>query len=232
MTHPCPADHFNHDAARTYDVRNRKLAPIADGMRFLIQLALRDLSPISHALCVGVGTGAEVLHLAKAFPQWTFVGLDPSAAMLEVCRERLAEAGVVERCQLFHGYVQDAPGGKNFDVAMSVLVAHFVKREERLDFFRNMTRRLRTGGCLVNTEISYDLDAPEFPAMLKNWEKVQELMGATPESLANLPQLLREMLCVLPPQETEELLRQSGIPLPVRFFQAFMISGWVGTIEG
>jgi tRNA (cmo5U34)-methyltransferase len=232
MTHPCPADHFNHAAARTYDVRNRKLAPIADGMHFLIQLALRDLSPISHALCVGVGTGAEVLHLAKAFPHWTFVGLDPSAAMLEVCRERLAEVGVVERCQLFHGYVQDAPDGKNFDVAMSVLVAHFVKREERLDFFRNMTRRLRTGGCLVNTEISYDLDAPEFPAMLKNWEKVQELMGATPESLANLPQLLREMLSVLPPQETEELLRQSGIPLPVRFFQAFMISGWVGTIEG
>ncbi len=224
-----PADNFNATAARAYDARNRNLSPIADCMHFLIRLALQDLPAKSHALCVGVGTGAEILSLAKAFPQWTFVGLDPSAAMLEVARERLAQAGVLERCQLQHGYVKDAPPGQNFDVALSVLVAHFVKRGERLDYFRNMTSRLRKGGSIVNTEISSDLDAPEFPAMLKKWEKVQELLGATPESLANLPKLLREMLSVLSPQETEELLRQSGIPEPLRFFQAFMITGWIGT---
>jgi tRNA (cmo5U34)-methyltransferase len=36
------------------------------------------------------------------------------------------------------------------------------------------------------------------------------------------------MLSVLPPEETEELIRLSGIQLPVRFFQAFMICGWYG----
>ncbi len=177
---------------------------------------------------MGVGTGAEILKLTKAFPAWTFVGLDPSASMLEVCQERLAEAGVSDRCQLVHGYVQDAPTGKNFDVALSVLVAHFVKRDERLDYFQNMTVRLKTGGSLVNTELSYDLDSRELPVMLKNWEAVQELLGATPDSIDNLPRLLREMLAVWPPQETEVILRQAGIPLPVRFFQAFMINGWIG----
>ncbi len=54
------------------------------------------------------------------------------------------------------------------------------------------------------------------------------LLGATPESIANLPRLMREQLSVLSPLETEDLLRQSGIQLPVRFFQAFMISGWFG----
>ena len=54
-------------------------------------------------------------------------------------------------------------------------------------------------------------------------------MGATPESLAALPAQLRDVLAVLPPAETETLLRQSGIETPVRFFQAFMISGWYGT---
>lgn len=41
-------------------------------------------------------------------------------------------------------------------------------------------------GILVNTEISFDLDSKEFPSMLQNWKAVQQLMGATPESLANL----------------------------------------------
>jgi tRNA (cmo5U34)-methyltransferase len=40
---------------------------------------------------------------------------------------------------------------------------------------------------------------------------------------------LREMLSVISSAETELLLHQSGILLPVRFFQAFMISGWYGS---
>ncbi|MGE0763738.1 MAG: hypothetical protein AB7N80_10715 [Bdellovibrionales bacterium] len=64
--------------------------------------------------------------------------------------------------------------------------------------------------------------------MLKGWEQVQTLMGGTMESLAMLPKQLQEALTVLPPSETEALLRQSGIHLPIRFFQALMICGWYG----
>lgn len=223
---------FNQEASQAYDERNRKLAPIAEGMHFLIRLALHDLPARARILCAGVGTGAEIFSLASEFPEWTFLGLDPSADMLEVGRRRLKESGILDRCELVHGYVQDLPKGENFDATLSVLVGHFVKREERVDFYRNMVERLRPGGMLVNTEISCDLNAPEFPRMLKNWEQVQKLMGATPESLAQLPVALREMLTVLPPSEVEELLRASGIAIPVRFFQAFMITGWSGKKDG
>jgi tRNA (cmo5U34)-methyltransferase len=231
MKAPSAADHFTKDAAQLYDERNRRLAPMWDCMHFLIRLALKDSPVNSRALCVGVGTGAEVLKLAEAFPEWTFVALDPSAAMLEVCKQRLLEAGILDRCQLVHGYVEDVPSGEPFDVALSVLVAHFVKREARLDFIRNMTRRLKIGGHLVSTEISFDLASPEFPEMMKNWAAVQTCLGATPESLANLPRVLREMLALVSPEETEALFRASGIPAPIRFFQAFMVHGWVGKRE-
>ena len=134
-------------------------------------MILKDLPANSQILCIGVGTGAEILSLAKVFPLWTFVGVDPSASMLEVCKERLQKAGIVERCQLIHGYVQDAPTGQNFDAALGILVGHFVKRVERLQFFQNMVSRLKKNSYLINTEISYDLDSPEFPMMLKNWEQ-------------------------------------------------------------
>jgi tRNA (cmo5U34)-methyltransferase len=222
------ANYFNKDASQAYDEKNRRLAPIADGMHFMIRLVLQGLPARSRILCVGVGTGAEILSLAQAFPEWTFLGLDPSAEMLEVCTERLRRAGVLDRCELSCGYVHDAPAGESFDAALSILVGHFVKREERLGFYRNMVSRLRRGGFLVDTELSYDLGSPEFPSMLKSWEQVQTLMGAAADSLASLPMQLREMLTVLPPAEVESLLRQSGIALPVKFFQAFMIAGWYG----
>ncbi len=220
-------DHFS-DAAKVYDERNRQLAPIADNMHFLIRLILKNAPVRARVLCVGIGTGAEILSLANSFPEWTFVGVDPAIGMLDVCRERLNNAGVLHRCELIHGYVHDVPLGENFDVALSILVAHFVKRADRLNFYQAMCSRLGTNGILINTEISFDLNAQEFPFMLKNWEAVQSMMGATPESLANLSLQLREMLSVISPIETESLLKQSGIHVPVRFFQAFMISGWYG----
>lgn len=223
-----PSDFFNKEAAEKYDERNSKLARISDCLHFLTNLVLKDLPEHARILCVGVGTGAEIISLAQAFPKSTFVALDPSQNMLDVCRERMKKIGLAERCEFIHGYVQDYDGPAEFDAVLSILVAHFVKNDERLSFFKAMTERLRIGGYLVNAEISFDLSSQEFPLMLQGWEGVQTLMGATPESLATLPFQLREMLSVISPQETEDLLRKSGILMPVKFFQALMIAAWWG----
>lgn len=228
MSKPTTSGFFSKEASKSYDEKNQQLSPITANMHFLIRLVLRNHPARARVLCVGVGTGAEILSLSKAFPEWTFVGVDPSAAMLEVCRERLVEAGVMNRCELIEGYVDDVPMGEKFDGALSILVAHFVKREDKPGFFKSMCDRVRTDGFLINAEISFDLNSPEFPLMLKNWEGVQSMMGATPESIAKLPSMLREMLSVQPPEEIETMLRQSGISTPVRFFQALMICGWHG----
>ncbi len=219
---------FDQAASVSYDERNQKLSPISEGLHFLIRLILRDLSERSRVLCVGVGTGAEILSLALAYPKWTFVGIDPSQPMLDVCRERLIKAGVMDRCELTAGFVQDLPAGPEYDAVLSVLVAHFIERDERADFFRHLSSRLRTGGILVNAEISYDLQSPLADAMIEEWKKIQELMGATPDSLAAMPKVLREMLQVLAPVETERLIRESGIAKPISFFQSLMIQGWFG----
>lgn len=220
---------FNDEASKSYDAKNSKLSAISDSLHFLIRLVLKDLPARSRILCVGVGTGAEILSLAKEYPEWQFVGIDPSEGMLKVCRERLTQAGVMDRCELIQGYAQDAPAGENFDAALSVLVAHFIPRAERLRYFQNMTSRLKKGGYLLNAEISFDLKSKEFSSMVDNWAKVQILMGGDPEKLAAvLPQTLKEVLSVLSPAETKDFLQQAGINMPVQFFQAFMIAAWYG----
>lgn len=223
---PSPRAVFDGGMAESYDAKNSKLAPIADHMHFLVGLVLEDLPSDARILCVGVGTGAEILSLATARPGWRFVGVDPSAEMLAVCRDRLARAGVLERCALVPGYVDAAPAGAGFDAAVSILVAHFVPRADRDGFYRSIHDRLKPGGHFVSTEICQDLDAADFPALLKAWARVQTLMGATPAALRTLPETLRERLCVLSPRETEALLQTAGFAQPVQFLQAFLIRGW------
>lgn len=89
-----PTDFFTKELSQIYDERNARLAPIADSAHFLIHLVLKNLPARARVLCVGVGTGAEILSLAKAYPGFTFFGVDPSEPMLEVCRTRLAAAGI------------------------------------------------------------------------------------------------------------------------------------------
>lgn len=219
-------DHFAGEAAQLYDKKNRALAPIADNMHFLVRLILKDAPRSARVLCVGVGTGVEIVSLAKEYPEWTFVGVDPSASMIEVCTERLAQAGIADRCSLLVGYVEDVPSEETFDAVLSILVGHFIKQADRLDFYQHIHQRLKEGGCFINTEISYDVESSEFLSMLLQWEKVQTLMGATPQSIASLPKVLKEILTVLPPAVVEASMRASGFSSPMHFFQAFMIRGW------
>lgn len=222
---PATPSFFNRDVADSYDRRNDALAPISNNLHFLLRLVLTDLPVDARVLCVGVGTGAEILSLATAYPGWSFVGVDPSAEMLAVGRRRLEQAGLMPRCELVQGYLEDAPR-EAFDAVVSLLVAHFIKGEGRPAFYAGIYDRLKPGGRFASAEISGDLDAPEFPAMLENWKEVQTLMGATPQSLAKLEGMMRETLGVLPPDETEALWRAAGFVLPTPFFQAFMIRGW------
>jgi len=220
-----PRNFFNQELADAYDRRNSALAPVSDSLHFLLRLVLTGLPVDARVLCVGVGTGTEILSLASAYPGWSFVGVDPSEEMLAVGRHRLEQAGLLHRCELLQGYAQDAPHDE-FDAAVSLLVAHFVKREDRRAFYSAIFDRLKSGGHFASAEISGDLDAPEFPEMLEDWKRIQVLMDATPESLAKLGDMMRDVLGVITPADTEILWKAAGFPKPVAFFQAFMIRGW------
>lgn len=219
------ASFFNSDMAQGYDKRNSALSPISDCLHFLTRLTLSDVPLRSRVLCVGVGTGADIFALSNDRPDLRFVGIDPSADMLRVARHRLQSADMFERCQLLEGYVEDVKE-RAFDVVVSLLVAHFIQAPDRPAFYRAVFERLKPGGRFVSAEISGDLDSPEFPALLDDWKQVQALMGATPESLASLENMLRGTLGVIAPDATEALWRDAGFAVPVPFFQAFMIRGW------
>ena len=153
------AEFFGKEVARVYDDRNQSFSPIRDCMLFLIDLVCKNVKPNARVLCIGVGTGTEIIFLANKYHDWTFVAVDPSQAMLDVCQEKLKQVNLLHRCEFIHGYVQEVPSDYNgFDVVLSLLVAHFVKREEKDAFFKNMCERLVLGGQLITSEVTCDFD--------------------------------------------------------------------------
>lgn len=222
-----PADLFNKNASSVYNERQQKLAPITDNLHFLINLVLHELTEEASILCVGVGTGTEIIKLAQWHPHWRFVGVDPSADMLNVCRLQLEEHGLSHRVALFHGYLTELPGADKFNAVLCLLVSQFIKADnERQMLFDMMASRLDPKGYLINAELSADLETPEFYAQLEAWKAMQSIAGSTQEQVANILPVWKEHVSILPPASIERFLRRSGFAMPIPFFQSLLIHAW------
>jgi tRNA (cmo5U34)-methyltransferase len=218
---------FNQRTAEAYDERFRKISPIRDNLDFLVRIVLDDLPAEARVLCVGVGTGTEIVELANAHPQWRFTGVEPSAPMLDVCRRKLVKNGLMGRCELVHGYVSDLPPGGGFDTVLCLLVTQFVTdAAERQKMFDDMARQLRTGGYLINAEISDDMSSPEFRDIIEKWKAMHRHAGATAQEAENIANVLAQHVAVEPPSAIERYLRNCGFSRPVQFFQSLLIHAW------
>jgi len=67
---------FEQQAAG-YDKQWTRMAPINNGLYFLLESVFAELPSEARILCVGVGTGKELIHLANRFPKWRFTAVQP-----------------------------------------------------------------------------------------------------------------------------------------------------------
>lgn len=213
--------------AETYDERFVKLAPVRDAMHALTIGVLSDLPSDARVLCVGAGTGAEVLSLARAYPAWSFTAVEPSAAMLDVCRRRVAAEGFSDRCVFHEGYLDSLPPSEPFDAATSILVSQFVLDPVgRRGFFSGIAERLLPGGYLVTADLSADLSSPQYESLLEVWLKMMVSPALPAEKVAQMRIAYGRDVAVIPPHEMEKLLLSSGFEAPVEFFQGMLIHAW------
>jgi release factor glutamine methyltransferase len=78
----------------------------------LVEEALKHISKSGSLLDVGTGSGAIALALASELPESTIVGLDRSAAALQIARQNRDALGLQERVELLEGDLFDLPEGK------------------------------------------------------------------------------------------------------------------------
>ena len=170
-----PAIVFDQERASSYDKRWAKLAPIRDALHLLIRAILSELPADARILCVGVGTGSELIDLAQAFPLWQFTAVEPAIPMLDICRQRVEECTITSRCTFHEGYLDSLSASDSFDAATCLLVSHFfMQPEERRNFFNQIALRLRPQGYLISSDIAYDMSTSDYQSVLDVWLRMMK----------------------------------------------------------
>jgi tRNA (cmo5U34)-methyltransferase len=138
---------FSGEHARSYDRKNAELAAFKDGLLLLAEIACKGAPADARVLCVGAGTGEEVVYLARRHPRWRFALVEPSHDMLEIGRQKMKELGLAERCVFHEGYLSTLPETEQFDAATCLLVAHFVlDRTDRIALYRQIALKVAATG--------------------------------------------------------------------------------------
>ncbi len=217
---------FDNMGVEAYEKFNLHFQPVAKGMYLLTMLTLKNLPEKAKILCVGVGTGADIIDIAQMKPGWKFTGIEPSKTMLEGCKKNLESKGLTDRCDLFQGYLSDFQTSESYDAVLCFFVFHFIPVEERKKIFADIQQYLKPGGTFVHAEISCDFESRNFSQQLEDWKSLHGHAGATEEKLAEMQNVLKNQLSVLSPQKTEALLKELKFDAPTLFFQSFLIRAW------
>jgi len=102
-------------------------------------------------LVAGCGSGAELLEARAQRPDWHLTGLDPSAAMLDVARGRLAGQAGIDWQQ---SSVESLEAQARFDGALAVLVLQALPDDgSKLNFLTALARSLRPGAQVVLVDL-------------------------------------------------------------------------------
>ena len=218
------ARHFSDRAlvARYTDGPPRSVPGLAAMHRVAEQLLGESVPDDGRVLVVGAGGGMELAHFAAHNSGWTFDGVDPSPAMLDIARQTMGP--LVQQTTLHLGYAADAPAGP-FDAATCLLTLHFVEREERLRILQEIHRRLRPGAPLLTFHYSA-ADGDERLAWLR---RAARFAGGRDLDQAEVEQRAAGLakLPILTPEQDEDLLREAGFDRIETYFAALAFRGWL-----
>jgi L-threonylcarbamoyladenylate synthase len=143
--------HFDPD---TYEEEIR--ADIPDYEELQRQLVAASGDGAERILELGTGTGATAELLLRRHPDAALIGLDLSAPMLGLARERLPR----DRVELRVGPIEgELPGGR-FDLVASALCVHHLDADQKSTLFRRIHAILAPGGTFALA----DVVVPEDPA--------------------------------------------------------------------
>jgi tRNA (cmo5U34)-methyltransferase len=214
--------------ATGYDQRIRSTFPFYETIHPTMNAMLRGLvRSDGQLLIVGAGTGAEIIEFGKTNPDWRFLGVDPAQPMLDLAKEKIEAAGLSERVSFFKGYIDDLPTGTHYDGSTLGMVMHFVADGAKLKLLRAIASHLKPGAPLVMMDAYGDLTTPESQLLLAAWKHQQNLAGLKWEQVERGMKERMESIHFVSGTRIEQLLAEVGFHRIQRFFQIFMLGGWI-----
>ncbi len=219
---------FNNTLANEYEKGIRRTLPSYDAMLRLAQTFYQSTIPDNaEFLVVGSGSGNEILQFAENRPYWSFVGMDPAEAMLQIAKERLKS--LPNNISLYQGTILDTklPSAK-FDAASCILVLHFINDDqEKLATLKEIANNLKAGAPFVIVSKYGQLGSVETELQFDLWRAYWlQHTKLSPSEVADMENTIRS-LSYMREEDILTLLQQAGFTKPSRFFATTLFGGWI-----
>ncbi len=207
-----------------YDEHIRKLIPGYEVVHQQITALLKTyVDEYAHVLIVGCGTGYELGHLVRLFPDWTFTATELSPNMLDKAKHPIHSLNASHRVEFVLGDVDQLKNSQPYDAALSILVTHFVAYSEKLKFFKAIFSRLTSPGIFM----TFDLTKIRSEQELQSLKYLCEANGLTTSQAAVMVERLEDDFYPLSEQETLQQLKANGFDAVQRFTQILSYQGYM-----
>lgn len=222
---------FGRERAPDYDVGIRTRIPGYEALHASSRAILASALPeAARILVVGAGTGQELIAFAQAHPGWHLVGVDPSADMLDIAKDKIVRAGVGDRVELHLGTADDLAPDAIFDAATALLVMHFIADDpDKLAFLASIQSRLRSGAPFLLADLCGVPDSQRFEALFAAWQCfLSTNTGVSPddENLRKEFAERRARLGWIDEARHFALFASAGFREPTTFWAGLLFSGW------
>lgn len=212
-------------AVARYSEGPRRVVPGFDALHRMTCILLAERVPSDAVILVlGAGGGLELKAMAEAYPDWRFVGVDPSREMLNQAARTLGP--LADRVTLVHGYIEDAPTGP-FDAATCLLTLHFLDNAERQRTVQDVRRRLKPGAPFVAAHGSFPQGQNERGLWLSRYAAYAIASGVDVEQANKARAAVESSVNMISPEQDETILRNAGFDDVSLFYAAFTWRGWI-----
>jgi tRNA (cmo5U34)-methyltransferase len=221
-----PNVHFDGEMAVRYDAFVPRLVPDYERLHehVVAQLGLA-LDEGARVLVVGAGTCTEVLALADFDDTWAFTAVEPSAPMVDVARQHMADAGLSDRVTFHTGTLDTLDDQGPFDAATAILMMQFVAADDKAAVFKDIGKRLNSGAPLVMVHPIGDPHADEHTLAMQAWR--DHIEESLPDRAEDVFATVQDTLHFVFEDSQAEALAAAGFAPPQRFHSRMVFGAWV-----
>jgi demethylmenaquinone methyltransferase / 2-methoxy-6-polyprenyl-1,4-benzoquinol methylase len=196
--------------APRYDLLNRIISLGIDQRWRRRTVQALALGPSARVLDVATGTGDLALLIARSHPDATIVGLDPSARMLDVGREKIAARSLGDRVTLEQGDAERLPYERaSFD---GLSIAFGIRNvPDRPAALAEMARVVKPGGRVAILELSEPRSGLLGPLARFHVHSVVPALGGLLSGAKEYRYLQESISAFPPPEAFAAVMRAAGL---------------------
>ena len=222
---------FDRERSSNYDNKIKDLIPVYQNLLDKTVDFLTSSYSVEYdlkILCVGCGTGTEIVRIAKISNNWKVYGCDPSIEMLNIAKEKIT-ASNLKNVELKQGTVEVFKDHK-FDVTNLSLVLHFFIKTDKYELLSKISEVLKLGGNLIISDIYLANNFEQKLNQLRLYISKQNSIEM--DNLNRYINHIRDDIKYISDKEINEILNSLNFSKVNRTINKYVFGQWTSRFDG